>query len=126
MRLLAAFLTCAAALLLPSCFTWHTADSIRESYITHTGVDIFHPVDGTIYHEREHSLVTRKWEKNGTSYVIAPEITYTESPSDLRSIIDKPEFPSLPTSAPRGGPSSPASVTADTSTASWRSSLRAS
>ncbi len=70
-------LVCAAALLLPSCTRWHTADLLRDPYTTYTGVDIYHPVDGKVHYEMEENRLTGKLErKHDANYVIAPEVTY--------------------------------------------------
>ncbi len=69
MKKLAAILVCAAALLLPSCVQWNIGQRIREGGEIHTGVDILHPVDNTLYR-------TSAMRKDGTALARAPEVTY--------------------------------------------------
>ncbi len=65
-------LTCAAALLLPSCKQWFIGEHLRGSSTTYMGVDIFHPVDGNI-----HANLGQGAPSSLEAYVIAPEVTYT-------------------------------------------------
>ncbi len=60
----------AFCLLHSSCTRWHTADRLRDPYTTYTGVDIYHPVDGKIYHLPEDEPYPQHY------YVIAPEVSY--------------------------------------------------
>ncbi len=65
-HLLAAALLC---LLLPSCVQWNIGQRIREGGELHTGVDILHPVDGTLYR-------TPAMRQDNTALARAPEVTY--------------------------------------------------
>ncbi len=57
-------------LLLPSCVQWNIGLRIRENGETHTGVDVFHPVDGQIHRAPGMGSCD-------DAYIRAPEVTYT-------------------------------------------------
>ncbi len=58
-------------LLLPSCtITSHIGKSIREAGEVHTGVDIFHPVDGKLHQ------TAAQHTQSDRAYVLAPEVRY--------------------------------------------------
>ncbi len=73
MRLPAPLFTIAALLLtqvFPSCVQWNIGKRIRQAGEVHTGVDVFHPVDGKLYRAPSESGYDMAW-------VRAPEVSYT-------------------------------------------------
>ncbi len=62
-------MACVAVLLLSSCTYSNIGSCIRNSGLTHTGVDVRHPVDGKMYQ-------TPALRKAKTAYVRAPELCY--------------------------------------------------